>query len=284
MDDDDFDDFFDPDSFLCFERTSNSEAPQKPFTSTTFSLDLSPSATLRWENVCIELDALIKDGYKIVFDFDFGFSRPDFKGFLHQNYFQTCRFAVDHFLSELLPQYETHCIGAIVAKVDDPALLHNPLREQFLDYLDRLSSLMPANFERFLLIKTAQDPFECCQELHSELFQGFTLALDSCPYCTSHIVWKTGKRLSGYIGRALIDVVQAPNIGLLIPNDENAFETVKHAFTQVSSPYKVIAENALTHAWEGIDELYLPSWQFSKTTNRALDGFIAAGGVIRQLT
>lgn len=289
--DDDFD-FFDPDCFCCFEMQADDVFIPDGFTSVKLPVDLRPSAPLSFD--IQKAKKLIDSGYKIVFDLDFGLHESDFKGFFHQSYLSSCQFAVDHFISNIVAPIQKDVVGAIFAtctlgahefwkEAYEPQVdtsREQFLHEQLISYLDKVSSYMPLNFERFLLIdaKASTETFST-----SMLFQGFTLCLKSAPYVTDTITWQEGNRLSGFIGRELKAKCERPKLALLA-SPGICMQKQFNAARERKVSFKVIAEHELTLSWDGIDELLLPNHSFSHTTRRALDGFVAAGGLITQLT
>lgn len=295
-DDELYGEVFSPETLRCFQRINNDEIVAEGFTSATVHLDLTPNSNLDWKSAVDSAQKLISQGYKIIFDLDFGLFQEGWKGFTHQGYFQSSVFAMAHFSNTILPQFEESVIAVIVAKLDLPfskldlktceegeSKSELAYANMTAHYLTLLCEELPYTLTRILLISSdkVSDPLLFSQCVINDYFDEFWLAIaSSASYCKWG-VWQQGIGNSGFIGRTPPQEAPQPTTALLFStaaHEQNGFIQGIHYLTEQNRPYKIIYEEAFTQEWQGIDTLIVTTKTASQATKRAIDGFRAAGG------
>jgi hypothetical protein len=266
-DDEEFDLYSPITDFVIFERATNDETVPEGFSAVTYKLDLSPSSHLRWN--------VPESSLPIIFDLDFGLFGPNWKGVLHQGFFQSCQFALNHFVKELGNQAR----GVILAR------LTLPVSQDIVEYLELLANALPCNMSRLLLLDASNitDAKTFSEEIRSDRFGPFTIAIHSSLFATKNICWKKGIRTSGFIGQNTPEIHKfSPSCAFLLHKSEvTDFSHVMDDFIREQRQFKVIPEEQLTAEWDGIDELIITTRRYQESTMRAIDGFKAAGAEVR---
>lgn len=275
-----------------FDRSDNLTPIPDGFLATTFILDATPSSLLNWTEEYKAAKALVDKGYKLLFELTLDLFNDSNNSLSHQGRFQATVLAINEFTEHFLPDFRQDTLGIILHRSKKLFSSYHE-RDQQVDYLELLRLEIPDEIPCLLLYdcKELQDPFECLKLFALDRFSQFTLALANSPVTLKTLIWNKGKGSLGVIGKEpiIIDTVQA-TIGLLLPafdtTHEMAYTGLKEALNSLISqniPFKVIPESLLPVEWDGLDELIINKEGLQATTLRAIDGFVAAGGMLRCL-
>lgn len=268
-----------------FDRLSPQDPIAKGFTSATVVVDARPASSLVWKTEVKAAEELIKNGYKVCFELDFGLFGPYFKGIANQGQFQTIVLALDEFRNRLLMPFQEHVEAVILYRSHTPFLSLEE-RDIHMDYLDLLRQELPDDVITLLLFNcdTIQDPYTCARMFSPDRFNMFTLALTNAPLLLSCVCWNSGKALLGYIGRDLACYTpQKCSKAILMPrftSDASATRALLESLVSQNEQFKIISEDFLALEWDGLDDLYLVKSSLAATSLRMVDGFVAAGGVV----
>src|SRR5262245_29754909 len=97
---------------ITFERLHNQEMIPERFSSATVLLDASPTSLLKWDEAIESAEELIRNGLRVLFDFNLEFHKP----FSHSGQFQTYSFALTHFRETVWPKFKNNCSGVILCR------------------------------------------------------------------------------------------------------------------------------------------------------------------------
>jgi len=306
---------------IVYEHDDAYDMIPKGFTSATVSVDLRPKTALSFEKVCKEALWCKENGYGIVFDLDFGFFDADWKGFSHQGYFQSCTFSLSHFVSEVLCHFEEDALGCILGRFSlncmhhlDKALTHDffvwkkenniekslydtylkalYFRDALVFYLEMLAAHIISSQKRILLFDAQgiENPYIFYRLIQSDAYDAFSLALSKSPFYHDALTWQSGQTTHGYIGKDLphFSEQERTSTAIVLPayktlafESIGIFESTFQNLIQQNRLFKVVPESSITNEWHGIDEFIVCHAIDNESTKRALDGFIATGGVVR---
>jgi hypothetical protein len=268
-----------------FDRQNPQEPIPEGFTAANILVDARPASSLNWTKETQEAELLIKNGYRICFELDFGLFGPTFKGIAHQGQFQTIVLALDEFRNRLLNRFEEHVEAVILYRSTCPfTSIHE--RDIQMDYLDLLRQELPDTLITLLLFDctSMQDAFSFARLFSPDRFSLFTLALTNAPLLLSSACWNNGNALLGYIGRDLAqNTPKKCSKGLLLPRFTSNSDSLKPLLDSLvtnNELFKIISEDNLALEWDGLDVLYVQKTCLEATSLRMIDGFIAAGGVV----
>lgn len=268
-----------------FERINPQEPIPNGFTAATVVVDARPASSLSWKSEINAAEELVKGGYKVCFELDFGLFGPDFKGIANQGQFQTIVLALDEFRNRLLTPFQQHVEAVILYRSRTP---FSSLEERDIqmDYLDLLRQELPDELITLLLFDctTLQDPYTFARLFSPDRFNIFTLALTNAPLLLSCACWNSGNALLGYVGRDLASYTpHTCSKAILMPrftSDALSTRPLLETLATKNEPFKIISEDFLALEWDGLDELYIQKSSLAATSLRMVDGFIAAGGVV----
>ncbi|MBS0635287.1 MAG: hypothetical protein JSR37_07480 [Verrucomicrobia bacterium] len=253
---------------------------QPGYSSCIVTIDARPSSSLNWNTQIEQTKAIIEMGSKVCFELDLGLFTPPFT--YSQGLFQTIVLAIDEFRGRLLEPFEEH-VEAVILYRSSGNFASVEERDVVMDYLDLLRHELPEELPVLLLFKSCQDPFEFCRLFSPDRFSLFTLCLEDAPLFTSCCAWNRGKGLLGYIGKDLATYKpEKCSKGLILPRFTNNMESHRDFLASYNrQDFKIISEELLSNEWEGLDILYvLEPQNLAPTTQRMLEGFQAAGGVV----
>ena len=268
-----------------FDRNDSEIAVPEGFTSACVHVDARPASSLNWTKETQDAESLIKNGYRICFELDFGLFGPGFKGIANQGQFQTIVLAIDEFRNRLLERFQDHVEAVILYRSSSPFSSIEE-RDIQMDYLDLLRQELPDNLITLLLFDctSLQEPFEFARIFSPDRFSQFTLALTNASLLLSSAAWNKGNALLGYIGTDLSqNKPQKCSKALLLPrfsSNANSMKPLLYSLIANNERFKIISEDNLTLEWDGLDVLYVQKACLEATTLRMIDGFIAAGGVV----
>jgi hypothetical protein len=164
--------------------------------------------------------------------------------------------------------------------------------QNFAEYLHRLVSFLPEAALPFACIDVSEmgSAARIAQLFSKERFEYVHLALKGAKGAFCGLRWDTGEGGQGWLGKgeaAQLDVSSA-TVGILLPKDENFTISVGQGLDALIAdlqnrrvPYRIVCEEKLTEQWDGLDELCVFSSAIHLQGKRKLQGFEAAGGVIR---
>ncbi|MBM3207819.1 MAG: hypothetical protein FJZ57_04360 [Chlamydiae bacterium] len=164
----------------------------------------------------------------------------------------------------------------------------------FSEYFQRLVSYLPDEALPFCLFDVSEqtDLALLAQLLSKDRFQHILLALKKSTIPAGHLNWEEGCCLGGWIGRGspYFSAVSEVNLAVCLPGDEYMTPSVSESLGVVLQDlssrgvsYRIIPENLLTEAWDGIDSIIIISNGLSYQGKRRLQGFCAAGGRVVSL-
>jgi hypothetical protein len=106
---------------------------------------------------------------------------------------------------------------------------------------------------------------------------------EAYPYALPSLGWNHGSSSLGFCAM-LPHTLPAPRPvtqALCLPTDQEKLSAIQEAINSFGeTPFRVIPEHLLTHAWEGVDTLFTFSCLHPESVRRAIRGFIAAGGEV----
>lgn len=166
-------------------------------------------------------------------------------------------------------------------------------RDLFIDYLDFLSSALPAELPLFLMIDCSnlETPSNCLQLISLEKFERYHLVLKE-PLYDACLSWKNGTNSIGYISEypLHLNASQTSKIGVLLPSAEHyvsqPFESVANTIKTLKLrgvPFRTIPEFLFAHQWENLDFIAVEPSGLTSFGKRLLRGFCAAGGIVLNL-
>jgi len=275
-----------------FDRQDNSEEVPEGFTSATIFLDAKPSSSLNWTQERLKTQELIEKGYKVLFELDLDLFGPTTQALTHTGQFQTHVLAINEFTGRFLAEFQPHTVGVILHRSKSP-FTNFQERDVMVDYLELLRQEIADHIPCFLLFdcQALQDPFTFIRLFALDRFSLFSLALTHAPVLLKTVIWQEGKGMLGSIARTLIPQKQEePTLGLLMPRFDLHVDEVHSGLKAAldtlllqNRPFKIIPETHLPIEWNGLDELIVCKEGLLPTTLRAIDGFCAAGGLVREL-
>ena len=168
-------------------------------------------------------------------------------------------------------------------------------RDVLIEYLDALAMHVPSYVTRLLLFDAQglTNALLFYQLTQTDRFEAFSLAIASSACMHEHLTWQQGVVTKGYIGKILptFQEIPEPNCAVVLPefdkiflNNKPIFERTLQNLIEKERPFKVIPETYITSEWHGIDEFFVCHTLDNESTKRALEGFIATGGSVQQLT
>jgi hypothetical protein len=194
------------------------------------------------------------------------------------------------------PQIKQKLDHLVVEQGDDWALSLSENRlfqlfaaDVFAEYFQRLVSYLPDTLLAFALLDVSEEESSAflAQLLSRDRFQHILLGLKKSKIPAGHLNWEEGVCLAGWVGQGspYFSAVFELNLAVCLPLDEGFNSSVYHEldslFADLGSrqiPYRIIPENLLTEAWDGIDAIVVLSQSVSYQGKRRLQGFCAAGG------
>ena len=168
--------------------------------------------------------------------------------------------------------------------------------QMFSEYLHRLISFLPDAVLPFALIDIEKigSMAKGSQLFSKARFEYLNLAVKGAkaPFCG--ICWEKGCYGQGWLGGALKEALPSrikPTVGVYFPQDEwmnkaviEELDALMEHLKQSKVDFRIVAEEKLAELWDGLDRLIVPSNAISVSGKRKLLGFIAAGGVVEEIT
>ena len=208
-------------------------------------LDLSIASDLKWDLSAAE------NAEEIMWDLDFGRFDPS-----NEAEMRTFQLAMDHFYDVVWIPFSEKSRGVNFYRGKIP---FEPFgRNLTAEFLER----MAGNYPAFLTIDASsmQDPLECAEYLHPDLFHSFEIELLNAPIYPNK---------------------EAP-VGVCLPTEKSPriLREVFGAFHEMNIDYRIVSEETLISCWHGLDELIFPVDSLNPMAFRKLQGFCAAGGLV----
>lgn len=277
------------------------EVPSHDFDAVVISL----SSTLKWKESEMYARQVVKEGFKIVWDFDFPFSFPLSDEGQRRSY----EFTIDHFKKSLFSQFEKETEGAILYKgtlkfqtiawtwEEEELFLHEESQTDFhkalffrdlcFDFLKTLSSAFPDTLALFLLFERGENTTwgEYLALITPLCFDIFKIATKEKLSSKLQVMgWNHGEASLGYFGRSFYSSPPKvfSNSGLLLPHPSHIDEKVLNTLEKLGVEFalRLIPEELLTQEWHGLEKLLIFSQNLSFQGKRKVNGFIAAGGEV----
>lgn len=163
------------------------------------------------------------------------------------------------------------------------------------DYFDLLSTRFNDDIPLFCLLDTESisSPAHLCQLLfrsdYDTVFSVIKKGISPYP----SLVWEEGVNYYGFIGNKPLNrkEVPLPKLGLVLPEqplvDFSALERLDKTFQQLDQAnlaYRIIFEEEIHFQWDGLDYLVADSALLSKEGIRKIQGFLATGGAVSDLS
>lgn len=255
-------------------------------------LDASTASSLDWSLERKSALSVIASGKKILWFLDLGLFDRLKMPLSHPSQFLTLGLAVDHFRKSIWKEFQSFSTGVCLYRGPSDFSSQLPwddaLDKAFLlwqketqaeglnllfcanvgaQFLKTLAEKIPDEVPIFLIYSTMPDDIlEKALMTNPERF-GRIRIHSSCLFS-----WKTEEELKTGICMPPLDVV--------LPSQLEPFRRVIQEF-----PFaKLIPEERLTYCWEGLDLLLYSEKCLSKQGRRKIQGFIAAGGEIKDVT
>lgn len=161
----------------------------------------------------------------------------------------------------------------------------------FAQYFQRLVSYLPDELLAFTLFDVSEQLSHAflAQLLSRDRFAHILLGLKKAKIPAGHLNWEEGACLGGWVGQGspYFSAVSELHLGVCLPSDELFSELVYQQMDGLFEElvarqiaYRIIPENLLTEAWDGIDHIIVISSAVSYQGKRQLQGFCAAGGKV----
>ena len=190
-------------------------------------------------------------------------------------------------LNLLLPTKESFCEGDVEQFPEGKKWQLLFLRDAFVEYMELLAAPLYEKTPCLILFdaQAFRSPLLFAQMSNRSRYDHFFLAIKNAPIPLGQLVWEEGSDTEGYIGTSVNNYHQIhPSCGIVIPSytllKSSAYKGLEEVM-QSHTSCKVIAEDFLTTSWEGLDELIVCRDGISQNGLRKLEGFTAAGGVVR---
>jgi hypothetical protein len=240
---------------------------------------------LNWDLQMNQAERAVQENGQILWEFDFAFSSLH-----HAPAFQSYAIALDQFVKQVWPVYESSTLGI--------SLHRGPLvpcdEELFVEWLsDLYGQKRPLN----LIGKMRQHLYRvfCMNTLAEYLHRLGSYLPETAPlYCfpelssavslaeTAHLL---SKERFGHIQTSLTS--SDVSLGVCLPLDEevhlaimNELDEVLDVLEERGIPYRVIPESLLTEEWAGLDQILVIPSAVTHQGKRKLQGFLAAGGEV----
>lgn len=161
----------------------------------------------------------------------------------------------------------------------------------FADYMNLLSSSLPAEVQLFLMLDCSMigSLAERLQLISLERFSRYHLILRGDCYQFPCLAWGEGDTQIGRVGANPLPM-QKPSekrVAVLLPSSEvfsfQPFEKTAnsiHQLHQQNVPVRLIPEAFLTTQWDGVDFIVVEPSGVTSVGKRMLQGFCAAGGTV----
>ncbi|NDD58463.1 MAG: hypothetical protein EBZ47_04315 [Chlamydiae bacterium] len=161
----------------------------------------------------------------------------------------------------------------------------------FAEYFQRLVSYLPDSLLAFCLLDVSEETqlSFLAQLLSKDRFPHLLLGLKKSPMSIGHLNWEEGGCLGGWIGRGApyFSAVSEVTLAVALPDDDaftpdvyQYFDKILNDLVERQVPFRVIPDNLLTEAWDGIDHIVVVTSAISYQGKRRLQGFCAAGGTV----
>lgn len=244
------------------------------------TLDGSISSSLNWKEDREKAFFAIGKGKKILWYLDFKLFKGLLKPISNEGQFQTLRLAIKHFKETIWNEFYAFSKGLLLYR--GPADLTSCIpwneelqnaylsltspfqqklfaRDVFGDFLGQLAEEAPLDIPLFIEFDTLpENPLLKALLTHPERFKRFKVESD--------FSWNT---------------FEIKEIGISFPPIEIVEEDLLKPFTIFfKKDIKLIPEEQLTLAWNGLNTLYYSKKCVSFQGLRKLQGFVAAGGIL----
>lgn len=254
--------------------SKNGETVPDGFNAVCIKLNLGLHSKLKWNEEKKWAEEYVKGGLKLLFEFEMGLFEkivPDELQLL------SLQLGLDQFKDTLQVTFKDHIIGYVVYR-------GKVMSEDHLDLLKILFTTLPEEIISFLLIEAAE---EMLKFLSSDVLEHFHLAIKgefarNFPYAIPALGWEHGFSPLGFFGNETYEPEKQCRIShaICLPEKRGSFRKIEETLEKIKKPCRLIAPSHLTHAWEGIDTLYVDYDSIGEQTLRKLQGFEAAHGEV----
>lgn len=219
-------------------------------------LDASAASTLDWSLERKEALKLIASGKKVLWHLDLGLFDRLKMPLSNPSQFKTLGLAVDYFRDTIWKEFHAFSSGVCLYQ-------GIPIASESAEYLKMLAERIPDDIPIYLeYTSLPEDPLERALVTNPERFGRILIR---APYS-----WRTDEEVK---------------IGILMPPLDvvSHLEPFRKAI-QDNPSAKLIPEERLTASWEGLQLLLYSEKCLSNQGRRKIQGFIAAGGEVQDLT
>jgi hypothetical protein len=267
------------------------------------------SDDLNWSREKAIAETIAKAGKYILWEIDLGLDsyalNPE-----DSASFYSFSLAIEEFCKQLWPTFGNVTFGAALYRGPFPfeqwkSSLRQELAEGdqellyvqlFSEYLHRLVSFLPDALLPFALIDIQQieSMAKGAQLLSKVRFEYVNLAIKGAKAPFSGICWETGYYGQGWLANAprMAPLLTArPAVGVYFPDDEwmsraviEQLDSLMEDLKRKKVDFRIVAEERLADLWDGLDTLIVPPSAISVSGKRKLQGFIAAGGIVEEIT
>ncbi|NGX60855.1 MAG: hypothetical protein K940chlam9_00327 [Chlamydiae bacterium] len=244
-------------------------------------LDASLRSLLRWEEELSQAIRFVRDGKALFWELDFG--RGECLG--EEEHYLPLELASRHFVEKVYPDYCENTFGVGIYRGELPS-------DSAYRALRSLGAFLPENAPLFLLLDTSsiEERSLYFSTLSPFAYGPFSLAIrgewqGKYPYAFPSFSWDSGPSPWGYIGTKQGEKLASRELptAICLPEGEEGWKEIEKILDHLGDkPFRAIPERVLTHEWDGVERLYVPSRGISFQGERKLRGFLAAGGHIER--
>ncbi len=295
----------------------NSTQFDKSYNAVNIILDATDESALNFEIHIPTIKIEIANGNKLFFEFHFGLD-PMAQNFKDQMQFLGFSIAITTFIEKIYEPYKDHIQGVFLyrgignfskaveshcelidlfeefaSKIEGERAYHLRLfsLQVLMEYLHRLGAMLPEELLMYVLLNFKGESCPCrqAQMLAANHYPYIKAAVKGALIPYEGLAWESGKSQIGYIGKdcTLFSLVDVPSVALLLPEFGNVpVDEVNKEIERLNSSginYKIIPEEMLNESWHLIDDLIVFDGHVSFEGKRMIDGFIAAGGLVKKI-
>lgn len=284
---------------LFIPKVCEGDPTSSEFNSVMVRLEGGLRSSLDWSHARQKAQSALELGLKLLWEIDLGLNGRLEYPLSNAMQHQALCLALEHFRDTLWQEFRKETLGLVLYRGTANFASHFPWDEQqrlhfnqsglhseelycgrvYVDYLKMLALRLPDPLPLFILLdcRDLKNPFLLSQLTSRAWYDPFLLALKGSPLMHQEFVWEEGH---------ICKEEQTPQTALLLPSTEGHYPGLEGTMKELLQgliPFRVIPELHLAMEWDGLDQLFYSEESLTAQGKRLIQGFIAAGGAIKNI-